>query len=411
MTMKSLNTAISFCAPNVSMLLVICTYWALGNSLSIALVFSTLALIHVLRLTIGKNLCFFFEQVGEARTSLKRIEHFLLMEERSVPINPERESNFTVVLNRASFKWNSSDTKMALKNISISINKEDLCVVSGPTGCGKSALLQAILGELSIDDPASMTRLPDMAYACQKAWIMSGTVKSNIVWGACFDFDKNWYDEVVASCCLDKDLNQLPDRDLTEIGEKGVNLSGGQRARIGLARAVYARKSFLLLDDVLAACDAKVAHTIFHNCVLKLLKHNCVILVTHNKTYESYANICVEMKDGTVSRCFRNEKPLQVDPAELSIDKNGKDGGEKANDEDEAVLHVLVPEEERVKGKIGKGTFLKYLRSAGDGLVFFVAILLISAQIVSFGAEFTLKQWTESSVSRENTTIWLCLLL
>ena len=183
MTMKSLNTAISFCAPNVSMLLVICTYWALGNSLSIALVFSTLALIHVLRLTIGKNLCFFFEQVGEARTSLKRIEHFLLMEERRMPINPEGESNFAVVLNRASFKWNSSDPKMALKSISISIHKEDLCVVSGPTGCGKSALLQAILGELFIDDPASMTRLPDMAYACQKAWIMSGTVKSNIVWG------------------------------------------------------------------------------------------------------------------------------------------------------------------------------------------------------------------------------------
>ena len=112
-----------------------------------------------------------------------------------------------------------------------------------------------------------------------------------------------------------------------------------------------------------------------------------------------YANICVEMKDGTVSRCFRNEKPLQVDPAELSIDKNDKVMAEKANDEDEAVLHVLVPEEERVKGKIGKGTFLKYLRSAGDGLVFFVAILLISAQIVSFGAEFTLKQWTESSAS------------
>ena len=221
--------------------------------------------------------------------------------------------------------------------------------------------------------------------------------------GANFEFDKSWYEEVIASCCLYKDLNQLPDRDLTEIGEKGVNLSGGQRARIGLARAVYARKRFLLLDDVLAACDAKVAHAIFHNCILKLLKHNCVILVTHNKTYESYANICVEMKDGTVSTCFRNEKPSQVDPVELSMGKNGKVVVEKANDEDGTVQHVLVPEEERVKGKIGKGTFLKYLRSAGDGLVFFVAILLISAQIVSFGAEFTLKQWTESSVSHENT--------
>ena len=87
--------------------------------------------------------------------------------------------------------------------------------------------------------------------------------------------------------------------------------------------------------------------------------------------------------------------------SEISIDKNGK-VAEKAK-WDGTVQHVLVPEEERVKGRIGKGTFLKYLRSAGDGLVFFVAILLISAQIVSFGAEFTLKQWTESSASRDNT--------
>ena len=157
LSMKSLNTAISFFAPNVTILIIICTYWSLGNKLTIALVFSTLALIHVLRLTIGKNLCFFLEQVGEAITSVQRIEHFLLMDEY-IDINDhskkgkvEKDQKETLVeettltLTNASFKWNKTDDKNALEDISFKLCENDLCVIDGATGSGKSALLQAIL--------------------------------------------------------------------------------------------------------------------------------------------------------------------------------------------------------------------------------------------------------------------------
>ncbi len=432
MTMKSLNTAISFFAPNVTILIIICTYWSLGNKLTIALVFSTLALIHVLRLTIGKNLCFFLEQVGEAITSVQRIEHFLLMDEY-IDINDhnkkgkmEKDQKETLVeettltLTNASFKWNKTDDKNALEDISFKLCENDLCVIDGATGSGKSALLQAILGELTINKSSAMSHIHNIAYSSQKAWIFSGTIKSNILWGASSDgiiienvessdennsinnnsspFDEVWYKKVIHACCLEKDLEQLPDKDATEIGEKGVNLSGGQRARIGLARAVYAKKKLILLDDVLAACDSKVARRIFRNCILKLLKDQCVILVTHSKEYQEFATKCLTLNEGKLINFKKNDNILNA--------KNGKEKDEivqlnsilvnDVTNNGKKIAHVLVPEEERVKGKIETGTFYKYLHAAGDGLVLSVGFLLITTQILSFGAEFTLKTWTES---------------
>lgn len=118
-----------------------------------------------------------------------------------------------------------------------------------------------------------------ISYAAQEPWILSESLRSNILFGK--TYEPEWYHQVVMACQLERDFELLGDGDLTEVGERGVTLSGGQRARISLARAVYAKASIILLDDPLSACDVTVAQNIFESCITGILKGSTVVLVMH----------------------------------------------------------------------------------------------------------------------------------
>ena len=122
-------------------------------------------------------------------------------------------------------------------------------------------------------------------------------MKENILF---FDdaFDEEKYNEVVKVCALERDLTLFIDGDETFIGEKGVALSGGQKARINLARALYFNADIYLLDDPLSAVDAHVAKHIFKNAISSFLKHKTIILVTHQLNYIKYADKVLFIKDG-----------------------------------------------------------------------------------------------------------------
>ena len=152
----------------------------------------------------------------------------------------------------------------ALTGISFTVKRGEMIVVWGPTGCGKSTLLASVLGELectsgamvkgrfgSSGGAASGLERGAVAVSMQQAWIMAGSVRSNITFGK--RFEKLWYAKVTRACALETDFAQLPKGDQTYIGDNGVNLSGGQKARVSLARAVYARPTLALLDDTLSA--------------------------------------------------------------------------------------------------------------------------------------------------------------
>jgi ABC-type multidrug transport system fused ATPase/permease subunit len=294
MLIKAFNSGIHFATPYVATLLTFLTYWAQGNELSVSTVFSAMSLLHVLRVSIGKNLTYFIETLPEVLVSTKRLKKFLLLPEKKKKTKINKKSNATttssttqekvkIELNNLTFSWGcgsiSSPHIPVVRNISLHMKPGELLVITGSTGCGKTALLKGIAGELD-GEPMSGDESGDesgdgdnrivngsMAIVNQIPWIMSGSLKSNIVWSGTTDTNGNTNDRsdesnetnavndddenftnVLNRCGLAEDVLQWKDGVNTIIGEKGINLSGGQRARVSLARAIYADRDILLID-------------------------------------------------------------------------------------------------------------------------------------------------------------------
>lgn len=139
-----------------------------------------------------------------------------------------------------------------------------------------------ILGELDVV-VGSIKVNGTISYASQEAWVFAATVRQNILFGQ--DYDKERYNEIVKVCALQTDFEQFPNGDLTLVGERGTSLSGGQKARINLARAVYRDADIYLLDDPLSAVDVHVGKHLFQQCITKYLANKTRILVTHQVHY------------------------------------------------------------------------------------------------------------------------------
>lgn len=174
--------------------------------------------------------------------------------------------------------WIKDSTKPTLKKISFEAFDGELILVTGPVGCGKSSLLSAILGELPLSS-GKISCSGKVVHVSQCPWVFSGTIRSNILFGKRYDPRK--YEAVIDACDLRKDVNSFPERDATRIGERGTMLSGGQRTRVALARAVYADADIYLLDDPLGAVDSKVGRNLFERCIQQILAKKIRIVVTH----------------------------------------------------------------------------------------------------------------------------------
>ncbi|CAK9681548.1 ABC transporter transmembrane region family protein [Candida parapsilosis] len=186
---------------------------------------------------------------------------------------------------------------VGLKNLNLTINKGEFIVITGLVGSGKSSLLSAISGFMTCD--AGEVDINGALLLCGAPWIQNNTIRENIVFGK--PFDQEFYDKVIYSCALNIDLDTLEGGDHTEVGEKGITLSGGQKARINLARAVYANKEIILMDDVLSAVDARVGKHILNNCFLGLLSNKTRVLATHQLSLIGQADRIVFLNgDGSI---------------------------------------------------------------------------------------------------------------
>lgn len=206
---------------------------------------------------------------------------------------PKTALEKSIVFGGCTALWESENTKFerGIENLNLKIDES--CAIIGGIGTGKSTILQVILGELDVKKGNVFVN-GSISYAAQEPWIFSGTFQKNILFNETFDAVR--YAQVLQVCALERDLNMLPDGDGTMIGEHF--LSGGQRARISLARAVYRNADIYLLDDPLSAVDAHVGKHIFDECLHGFLKSKIVILVTHQHQYLRDFNKIVVMRKG-----------------------------------------------------------------------------------------------------------------
>lgn len=246
----------------------------------------------------------------EALVSVNRIESFLaapeidptarkLIEPAHDPRGEPNVGDEVVTIKNGEFRWVHDSLEPTLQDIDVSVKKGELLAVIGRVGDGKSSLLGAMLGEMTRSE-GTVTMRGEIAYFSQNSWILSATVKDNIVFG--HRFDPVFYDKVLDACALRSDLAILPDGHMTEVGEKGVSLSGGQKARICLARACYARADIYLLDDPLSAVDAHVGRHIFDNVIGPngLLKNKARILCTNAVNVLPQAEQIIMLRRGII---------------------------------------------------------------------------------------------------------------
>ncbi|KAF9361387.1 hypothetical protein BGX34_007153 [Mortierella sp. NVP85] len=305
-------------------------YGAIGNELKPEVVFPALAFFTVLRTPL-MVLPSAYTTAVDAYVAMKRIQTFLLSEEADPTPAPDPTHEFALSMKDCSFMWDqpsdsngSAETLIQsekatatkgsnykpqgdtvngatapyLSNLNIHIPRGSLVAVVGPVGSGKSSLLQAMIGSMTQTE-GRLTRGTNISYAPQTPWIQNATIQDNILFDTRMDRER--YMRVLKACCLEADLKLFPFGDQTEIGERGVNLSGGQKARLSLARSVYFNAGTVILDDPLSAVDAHVGKRLWQDCVLTELKGRTRIIATHQLHVLPDTDYIICMKDGKIS--------------------------------------------------------------------------------------------------------------
>ncbi|XP_055381053.1 probable multidrug resistance-associated protein lethal(2)03659 [Condylostylus longicornis] len=246
--------------------------------------------------------------LAEAYISTKRVKDFLLEEiigancfqSGSRIHNESRATEISVLFEKVSASWCSNDlynSSTTLSDLNIHIKERSLFAIIGSVGAGKSSFLNAILGEMQLNEGVLHVN-GKVSYCCQEPWLFEGSIRDNIVFIE--GFDEKRYKEVIRVCALQRDIDLWPHGDTTIVGERGIILSGGQKARVNLARAVYKKANIYLLDDPLSAVDAHVGKHIFENCVQEFLKDKICILVTHQLQYLKNVKNLVLINSGRI---------------------------------------------------------------------------------------------------------------
>lgn len=502
---RALNTAIFSSAPVFISFVTFASYtFIFKNKLSPAVGFSTVAFYAI----IGRTLILLplgWLASSEASVSARRIDQFLDLPElpntsRAIrldvaaaaqndhhPVNsynptgtglgsqrPPLDCERTrVIMEGVSFTYASNgslcqdkNALQVLSDLNLNVSEGELICITGAVGSGKSTLLNGLIGEVQMPR-GSMEIVGRVAYCSQQPWIVNGTLRHNIT---LFGENRNdtvrddttsnevqdeWFNKVVDACCLRADLDALPAGDSTEIGDKGINLSGGQKARVALARAVYAYSDIYLLDDPLAAVDAAVTRQLIASVLgpQGLLRQKTRIVATHQAALLPLAHSVVVLEGGTfahtgtssellargvnlygpekdtedevaqgqytsqsnggsdLDEMVMNVRGRRVEETPVKLPSNGNNfvvssgskesTDEKSTDEKDMVsederraLGKLVAEEDRKYGHVSWSIFREYARAGGGvWLLFAVLITLLASQAMRTAAEVWVGVW------------------
>ena len=330
-----------------------------------------------------------------AKVAVDRIEDFMSEPDKVHSHHIVNSRGSEISLRNASFAWPSTPQPV-LRDINLSF-ASGLTVICGKVAAGKTALLQALLGEL--DKIGGEVSVPDgmIAYCAQRPWLQSMSIRENIIFSSPFEMAR--YRQVLEACALNPDLESFKHGDLSNIGENGIGLSGGQRARVALARAVYSRAKIVLLDDPLSALDHQTAESIVRKCFGgDLMAERNVILVTHRTDLcQGLASRTIEIVDGTA----RLVDDVSVHSPELfkifSTDSSSNGNQQGLEDQGEGTVpEKFMEDEKRAHGGVKISVYWEYIK-AGKIRWWVVLILILTIhRIVAVGETWFLKQWGEA---------------
>ncbi|KAM4609455.1 ATP-binding cassette sub-family C member 4-like [Polymixia lowei] len=426
--LRALNMASFFVASKIIIFITLCVYVLTGNKMSASKVFVAVSLYGAVRLTITLFFPSAIEKVSETLISIRRIKDFLLLDEvapQHLGLHVSDKKECMVEIQDIICYWDKMLDAPTLQNISFTVRSEQLLAVIGPVGAGKSSLLSTILGELRQERGVVKVK-GELTYASQQPWIFPGTIRSNILFGK--ELHPQKYDRVLRACALKRDMELLPDGDLSVIGDRGANLSGGQKARVNLARAVYQDADIYLLDDPLSAVDAEVGKHLFEQCVCGLLRKKPRILVTHQLQYLKAADQILVLKEGQMvaQGTFNELQRSGLDFTSLLKEEDDQEEerqgstpvpgnlthsphalSESSMPSLSSSLYSLIEgpeqlpeaaqpmaEESRSEGTIGLGLYVKYFRAGANFLVLLTLVLLnLLAHITYILQDWWLAYW------------------
>lgn len=287
------------------------------------IVFPALALFNMLSFPLGVFPMLMSIYV-EANVSARRLRELFTAEELQPDAvirkyRPEDSPNAEIVtVENASFSPSTTDNKVLVEIGQFSARVGELSCIIGQVGSGKSSFLSAILGNL-YKTRGQVTVCGNVAYVPQTAWVMNASVKENIIFGR--TFDSQLYDKTLQACALIHDLSTLPDGDKTEVGERGISLSGGQKARLSLARAVYAQADVYILDDCLSAVDEHVGKHLIEKVIgpRGMLSNSTRILATNSTRVLKSATSIYFMQEGRVTERGSYDELMSKDGSVKSL--------------------------------------------------------------------------------------------
>ena len=461
--------AVSMTMPIFASMLAFITFRLTSHELQPAPIFSSLALFNSMRIPLNM-LPMVIGQIVDANASIGRIQEFLNAEEIQDEAEWDYNSEKAIVIRDADFTWERTPTQnsdatvgdgpaskqmkidkkeakakakddkrkakmtdkemqlsapatpttptssgnsmteeekpFAIREIDLAVGRNELIAVIGSVGSGKSSLLGALAGDMR-KTSGSVTLGATRAFCPQYAWIQNATVRQNIVFGK--PFKQKWYDAVVDACALRPDLEMLPAGDATEIGERGITVSGGQKQRLNIARAIYFDADIVLMDDPLSAVDAHVGRHIMDSAICGLLRNKCRVLATHQLHVLHRVDRIVWMKEGLIHKVStfpelmdndiefqklmettaqeeKKEEEENVEEDEVEEDKKEARKSKKSK----KAAGALMQQEERAVASVNAGVYAAYVRSSGSILN---APLILFLLIISQGANIMTSLW------------------
>ncbi|CAG9833832.1 unnamed protein product [Diabrotica balteata] len=423
------------------------------EQITASMVFVVMSYFNVLSMAMSTMFTRGVSEIAECLVAVRRIRDFLLNEEydpnrstSGMNGNVKSVDDFKEIisLKNLTVKWNLSFSDNALENINLNVPDGQLIGIIGPVGSGKSSLLQTLLGELDITQ-GDMRVQGQISYASQEPWVFAATVRQNILFGE--EYDKKRYQEVIQACSLEKDFEQFPNGDLTLVGDRGSSLSGGQKARINLARAVYREADVYLLDDPLSAVDIHVSKHLYEKCINGYLGSRTRILVTHQVHYLKDADNIIILNNGRIEdegtfNLLANSdnvyaKLLTAEPenkeekkpdrskycrqlsqrsrkdsmssiiSELSIADtllSNDNDFEEGEAEKEQEFQIKDLQEQSSKGKVGGSLMFKYMLAGSNVFaVLLCVILFLGTQIAASGTDYWVSYWVNVEEFRNST--------
>ncbi|CAG8580609.1 39229_t:CDS:10 [Gigaspora margarita] len=430
----------------------------LRNELTAAVAFTSIVIFNELRFALN-ILPEVFTEGLQALVSVRRIEKFL--DEDETKILPENDYQFTTPISfeKVTISWNEikeNNDEFTMHNLDLEFPIGELSVICGPTGSGKTLLLMSLLGETNIisgkiNSPRCLTCPIDqninednwiipnsVAYVAQQTWLQNATIRDNILFG--LPYNENRYNQVVKVCALEKDFQIFEDGDMTEIGEKGITLSGGQKMRVALASAVDAHTALQLMNQCILGPIMKGRTRILVTHHIRLCLADAAYLVAVNNGKIVTSGTISNLRNSGILASILDENDNQseivnsvelaaenaVDTSNVSeplissssnfghnIDSSSAsdatlvENAILADDDSQPMKKVskpkiLVEEEERATGMVKFKIYKSYLRANGNILYWlFVAVMFFGTRGIQIMENWWLQVWSDASNNNE----------